>query len=99
MRVVVVLPLVADTTNEPRASLPLRRTIASESSASNSRPGSVVPPPVRVKRESLAAARAAATFAPNSTPQPSLESACISSWSIAASRSCRRFHASGSSSW
>ena len=79
----MVFPLVADTTTDPRRSLPLRRSIASGETLSSRRPGSVVPPPDRVSRESRAAARAPATFAPKSTPQPSLERACISSWSIA----------------
>ena len=60
---VVVLPFVAEITTEPSASRRAMRSMASGAIRSSSLPGSVVPPPARVRRESPAAARAAATLA------------------------------------
>ena len=59
---VVVLPFVAEITSDPSASRRDMRSMASGAMRRSSFPGSVVPPPARVRRESPAAARAAATF-------------------------------------
>ena len=48
------------------------RSIASGAMRSSSLPGSVVPPPARVRRDSPAAARAATTLAANAGHGPEL---------------------------
>src|SRR5439155_25800727 len=58
--VVVVFPLVAETSTEPWGSRPASRSIAPGSSFQRSLPGSVVPPPRPARRESAPAERAAA---------------------------------------
>ena len=58
---VVVLPLVAETSTQPRGSRAARRLGALGASAVRTRPGSVVPPPRPLAREANAVARAAAS--------------------------------------
>ncbi len=72
---VVVLPLVALTIVVPRSSRSPSRAIASGSSRSSTRPGSVVPPPRPLARLAAPIAREAATLAPNSAPRRRLRSA------------------------
>ena len=59
MAVVVVLPLVAETTAAPPGNRAASASIALGSSFQSSLPGSVVPPPAPARRESFPAARAA----------------------------------------
>ncbi len=62
---VVVFPLVALTRVVPPSRRAPSRAIASGSSRSSTRPGSVVPPPRPLARLAPPIARAAATLAPN----------------------------------
>ena len=70
--VVVVLPLVADTSATPAGRRCASASSASGSSFHTSFPGSVVPPPARVLRDRPAAARAAATLAVNAVTSRTL---------------------------
>src|SRR5207253_172211 len=59
----VVLPFVAEITAEPSGNLAARRSTAPGSSFQINFPGTVVPPPVRARRDNRPAARATAISA------------------------------------